>query len=49
MFLLTLFFFLIRVVTLCMSPIDDKFLSGSLDQTMRLWDLRHPVCLVRND
>jgi COMPASS component SWD2 len=28
-----------------MSPIDDKFLSGSLDQTIRLWDLRHPVCL----
>jgi len=35
-----------KVVTLCMSPIDDKFLSGSLDQTIRLWDLRHPVCLV---
>lgn len=34
-----------KVVTLCMSPIDDKFLSGSLDQTIRLWDLRHPVCL----
>ena len=34
-----------RVVTLCMSPVDDKFLSGSLDQTIRLWDLRHPVCL----
>lgn len=34
-----------KVVTLCMSPVDDKFLSGSLDQTMRLWDLRHPVCL----
>ena len=36
---------MIRVVTLCMSPVDDKFLSGSLDQTIRLWDLRHPVCL----
>lgn len=34
-----------KVVTLCMSPVDDKFLSGSLDQTIRLWDLRHPVCL----
>jgi len=34
-----------KVVTLCMSPIDDKFLSGSLDQTIRLWDLRHPSCL----
>lgn len=28
-----------------MSPVDDKFLSGSLDQTIRLWDLRHSVCL----
>jgi WD40 repeat protein len=28
-----------------MSPVDDKFLSGSLDNTIRLWDLRHPVCL----
>ncbi|CAF0869885.1 unnamed protein product [Brachionus calyciflorus] len=34
-----------KVVTLCMSPVDDKFLSGSLDQTIRLWDLRHSVCL----
>ena len=41
--------FVFRVVTLCMSPIDDKFLSGSLDQTMRLWDLRHPVCLVNRN
>ena len=41
--------FKLRVVTLCMSPIDDKFLSGSLDQTIRLWDLRHPVCLVCSD
>lgn len=29
-----------RVVTLCMSPADDTFLSGSLDQTVRLWDLK---------
>ena len=29
-----------RVVTLCMSPADDTFLSGSLDQTVRLWDIR---------
>lgn len=29
-----------RVVTLCMSPADDTFLSGSLDQTIRLWDLK---------
>lgn len=29
-----------KVVTLCMSPTDDKFISGSLDRTLRLWDLR---------
>jgi len=27
-----------------MSPIDDTFLSGSLDKTIRLWDLRSPNC-----
>lgn len=32
------------VVTLCMSPIDDTFLSGSLDKTIRLWDLKSPGC-----
>ena len=35
-----------RVVTLCMSPVDDTFLSGSLDKTIRLWDLRSPNCQV---
>ncbi len=33
-----------RVVTLSMSPADDMFLSGSLDKTLRLWDLRSPNC-----
>lgn len=33
-----------KVVTLCMSPIDDSFLSGSLDKTIRIWDLRSPNC-----
>ena len=29
-----------------MSPIDDTFLSGSLDKTIRLWDLKSPNCQV---
>uniref|UniRef100_A0A914WDT3 WD repeat-containing protein 82 n=2 Tax=Plectus sambesii TaxID=2011161 RepID=A0A914WDT3_9BILA len=33
-----------KVVTLCMSPLDDMFLSGSLDKTIRLWDLRSQNC-----
>ena len=27
-----------------MCPINDSFLSGSLDRTIRLWDLRSPNC-----
>ena len=27
-----------------MSPINDMFLSGALDRTVRLWDLRSPNC-----
>lgn len=34
----------VRVVALSMSPVDDMFLSGSLDKTLRLWDLRSPNC-----
>nr|XP_035138847.1 WD repeat-containing protein 82-like [Callithrix jacchus] len=33
-----------RVVALCVSPADDIFVSGSLDRTVRLWDLRAPNC-----
>ncbi|XP_068720349.1 WD repeat-containing protein 82-like [Montipora capricornis] len=33
-----------RVMTLHMSPMDDTFVSGSLDRTLRLWDLRSPNC-----
>jgi WD40 repeat protein len=32
-----------KVVTLCMNPVDDTFLSGSLDKTIRLWDLRQVI------
>jgi COMPASS component SWD2 len=32
-----------RVVSLEMSPVDDGFMSGSLDKTVRLWDLRAPA------
>ncbi|RXM94414.1 WD repeat-containing protein 82 [Acipenser ruthenus] len=27
-----------------MSPVDDTFITGSLDKTIRLWDLRSPNC-----
>jgi len=33
-----------RVISLEMSPVDDGFMSGSLDRTVRLWDLRVPTC-----
>lgn len=33
-----------KVVTLAMSPLDDMFLSGSMDKTIRLWDLRSQNC-----
>eukprot|EP00741_Cyanophora_paradoxa_P016480 tig00020920_g15911.t1 len=33
-----------RVVSLAMSPVNDTFISGSVDDTVRLWDLRTNVC-----
>ncbi|OZJ03794.1 hypothetical protein BZG36_03002 [Bifiguratus adelaidae] len=33
-----------RVTALEMSPADDQFLSASLDNTVRLWDLRSNTC-----
>jgi COMPASS component SWD2 len=33
-----------KVVALCMSPTDESFLSGSLDKSIRLWDLRSANC-----
>ncbi|WFD31178.1 hypothetical protein MSPP1_002212 [Malassezia sp. CBS 17886] len=32
-----------RVVSLEMSPVDDTFLSGAVDDAVRLWDLRSPA------
>lgn len=38
-----------RVVTLAMSPKDDTFISGAVDDSIRLWDLRSPNCQVSDD
>lgn len=35
------------VTALSMSPVDGRFLSSSLDMTIRFWDLRSPNCQVR--
>lgn len=32
-----------KVISLEMSPVDDGFMSGSMDKTVRLWDLRAPT------
>ena len=34
-----------KVVSLSVSPVDDTMISGSLDKTVRLWDLRSPDCI----
>lgn len=35
-----------RVVSLSMAPKSDFFLSSSLDNTIRLWDIKSPSCQV---
>jgi len=37
---------MIRVRSIHMSPADDSFISSGDDMTVRLWDLRTPVCRV---
>ncbi|PON84248.1 Coatomer beta subunit [Trema orientale] len=33
-----------KIVSLCMSPVNDSFMSGSLDHSVRIWDLRVNAC-----
>ncbi|KAF8623604.1 hypothetical protein AX17_007307 [Amanita inopinata Kibby_2008] len=33
-----------RVISLEVSPVDDGFMSGAMDKTVRLWDLRSAAC-----
>ena len=33
-----------KVTCLSMSPTEDLFISGSLDRTLRLWDVRSNNC-----
>ena len=33
-----------KVISLCISSVEDTFLSGSLYKTMLLWDLHWPNC-----
>lgn len=36
-----------RVTTIDVSPIDDRVLTASLDETVRLWDLRSSTGQVK--
>lgn len=35
-----------RVIAVEMSPVNDTVMTSSLDQTVRLWDLRSSTCQV---
>ncbi|KAH1130259.1 hypothetical protein J1N35_001637 [Gossypium stocksii] len=37
-----------RVVYLCMSSVNDSFMLGSLDHSVRIWDLRVNACQASN-
>jgi hypothetical protein len=43
---MTVMHFLCRVVSLEMSPMSDQFVSGAVNEGVRLWDLRSPTFLV---
>jgi len=34
-----------KVVSLDLNPLDDQFISGAVDDTVRLWDVRSPNCV----
>jgi WD40 repeat protein len=36
-----------RVTAVEMSPIDDTLMTASLDETVRMWDLRSSTCQVK--
>jgi COMPASS component SWD2 len=35
-----------RISSLELSPCDDNFITGSLDRSLRIWDLRSPSCVA---
>ena len=35
-----------RVTSLDLCPVNDMFISASIDDSVRIWDLRSPNCIV---
>ncbi|CAM9395773.1 unnamed protein product [Discosporangium mesarthrocarpum] len=35
-----------KVISIAMSPVDDHFMTGSTDRTVRLWHLTRPQCMA---
>lgn len=44
--LIDFYFLYFRVVSLSKSPVDESLISGSLDKSVRIWDLRSHNCQV---